>query len=544
MIALPPVVLYAETHYRPRFTCSLLKRRRPEILADAPFRVEPFSDIPVVCLVKDADLHPILLESITFTVSYPDGHVEATIAVLGEVVNGSLWSRLFWLTAPDAGVYIIDVDFQLACRGRRLKVHNDNYVGTSHKGYVVRKADDCLPCVPRWHYGETHLHSSYTLDEMEFGAPIGMAARVARSVGLSWMCVTDHSYDFRDTAGSRESPPPSWQNLLREVEEANRDVSGFTVLAGEEISCGSEGRNVHLTAIGLGRFIPGDGDSLNRGLGASPNLSVEEVLRLVAEQGGISLACHPLERPPALQRLLLRRGAWATRDLTREGLSGWLIWNGEISEGLLRAEKLWVEELLRGKRICIAGGNDAHGNFNRFRQIRIPLLKIAESQSQILGAVRTCIHSDSPISTRTVTDALRAGRSIVTDGPFVIFEVVTPPGDESRADTSGRASPGTTVSERVTQIGGTVWTGGGVLRLSGLTTAEHGRFSSVVVYRGDIGARNETVEQRIFRPQSIFREQVPFAAVGPGYFRIEAITESGRRCLTNPLWVNPPSVEP
>ncbi len=54
---------YAEIHYT-FFRYSLINRRYPELITDAPWRVDPGESIPIVCLVKDADQFPIKLKRI------------------------------------------------------------------------------------------------------------------------------------------------------------------------------------------------------------------------------------------------------------------------------------------------------------------------------------------------------------------------------------------------------------------------------------------------------------------------------------------------
>jgi len=51
-----PLFLYAETHYRFPYFFSLLRKNEPEIIADAPHRIEPGSPLPILILIKDAHL--------------------------------------------------------------------------------------------------------------------------------------------------------------------------------------------------------------------------------------------------------------------------------------------------------------------------------------------------------------------------------------------------------------------------------------------------------------------------------------------------------
>ena len=58
---IPTVLLYAELHFRFKWTGSRYFQKEPEILADLPIRIEPENDIPILLIIKDAHLYPIIL---------------------------------------------------------------------------------------------------------------------------------------------------------------------------------------------------------------------------------------------------------------------------------------------------------------------------------------------------------------------------------------------------------------------------------------------------------------------------------------------------
>ena len=58
------VYSYAEIHYT-FFRYSLINRRYPEVIADAPWRVDAGEPIPIVCIIKDADQFPVKLKKVT-----------------------------------------------------------------------------------------------------------------------------------------------------------------------------------------------------------------------------------------------------------------------------------------------------------------------------------------------------------------------------------------------------------------------------------------------------------------------------------------------
>ncbi len=73
----PFILSYAETHYRFKYFFSLYKKSEPEIIADAPHRVDPDKPYPVMLLIKDADRYPIDLCSVKLTIYHNAGKVHS-----------------------------------------------------------------------------------------------------------------------------------------------------------------------------------------------------------------------------------------------------------------------------------------------------------------------------------------------------------------------------------------------------------------------------------------------------------------------------------
>lgn len=518
------LLLYAEMHYAPRLLFSLLKKNQPEILADVPRRVEPSTDVPVLCLIKDADRYPIALAGIELRIAYPSGRTERIpFDMKREPIQDRVWTRVLSFSPLEPGAVSVHVTFRLR-RGRRTHiVHNDNYRGTSHAPLIVRVAENPLPRSPGWHYGEAHLHTIYSSDQVEFGAPPFETALLARAMGLDWMAITDHSYDLDDRPGHpwrNTSDPPLWEAMKADVERIHRHLNGFVALPGEEISCGTAtARNVHLLAYGLETYIEGAGDSMERGLDATPDLTIPEVLARIQRQCGVGYAAHPVEAPPFAQRLILRRGIWKPEDLRENGLSGLQIWNGGRTTGFLEGKRTWIDLLLAGKHLMVGGGSDAHGNFNRFRQISVPLLKMVEHTDQTFGSVRTALWLPSGPSRQSVLGALRTGASVITDGPFLTFTV--------GGDGNVRAG-----------IGETIRAGGLWVEVTSSTTDEFGSFDDVVLYLGELHRRQE---RSLWRGRAAPGGPIPIRTDGPCYLRMEGTTSKGKLCLTNPIWIEDPA---
>ena len=519
------LMLYAETHYTFRYLGSFLKKREPEILADAPFRIEPNQHLPVLCIIKDAHLFPVELLHVATRVVYPSGHVAKRTFPFHTRVADPFWHTVLDLEPVEYGRITLDVAFCARVKDQERLIRNDNFRTASHAPLSVYASSQSLPNAPGWCFGEPHCHTVYSRDQVEFGAPVAATAHLARAIGLGWMAVTDHSYDLDDTPDDplgHDPMLPLWYQMKAEVSRENREHPEFVTLVGEETSCGNErGRNVHLLALGTHGFVEGQGDSAERWFRTRPQHSAQEALQRIRQDGGVAFAAHPAEPTPFFQWLLLHRGRWAPTDLANPLLHGMQIWNGTNSSGLETGRTRWIRLLLDGHKKHILGGSDAHGNFNRFRQIGVPFVSIRESDHHLFGSVRTGLFVGDNLIHQAVFDALRRGHSIVTDGPFVGLAL------------KGQPALGTA-------IGRSFHSGDLVLRVQGMTTDEFGGWDEIVLYQGDLQRKEESIPIRWKGCQlaTSFQREVPIAAPTPGYVRAEARTVTGRFCMTNPIWTD------
>lgn len=517
-------MLYAETHYTFRYLGSLLKLREPEILADAPLRIEPDTRLPVLCVIKDAHRFPVQLNQISLKALYASGRLDEHPFPFHAHVAQPLWHTVLDFAPREQGPVTVDVAFHVRTGGRERLIRNDNYRTASHAPLRVLVSPESLPRAPGWFYGEPHCHTIYSNDQVEFGAPVGATVTLAQAMGLDWLAVTDHSYDLDDLPDSPLARDPDltlWHRMQGDVEQANQAHPGFVALAGEEVSCrNGRARNVHLLALGTRRFIEGSGDSAERWFSTRSECTAPEVIEEVHRDGGVAYAAHPSEPTPFLEWLLIRRGRWGPRDLAHPLLSGLQIWNGEHSRGFQAGRHEWVRLLLAGHKKHILAGNDAHGNFNRFRQIGVPFVSIRESNRQVLGRVRTGLFLGERPTQQTVLAALRHGSSIVTDGPFLALSL------------KGGRDPGTA-------IGRTLDGHASPLRIEGRTTQEFGAWDEVVLHYGRPHARQEAPLLHLGGTDltARFEREVSLGSLEPGYVRAEAHTVTGRLCLTNPVWI-------
>ena len=521
------LLLYAETHYSFKGIYSRLKKDEPEIIADLPHRLKPGAALPLLLLIKDADRYPILLHSVQVELSC--GAVRQNLNFnFGADIDKNLWENILEIT-PDKhfhGPCQADVTIHFTRNGKRRVVKNDNYAGTSHTLLKVYIAEEPLPKTSGWYFGEFHCHSSYTSDQVEFGAPLEATARLAQSMGLSFFCATDHSYDLDDEPTNYLKNDPQltkWKALQEEIAHFNSNNPNFVIVPGEEVSAGNhKNRNVHFLILNHPEFIPGAGDSAEKWLRTQPDLSISEILNRI-NSGAVAFAAHPGTRPPFLEWLLVRRGKWELNDCSDPRLRGLQIWNGS-ENGLQEGKQLWIKLLLQGKRIFISGGNDAHGNFNRFRQIGFPFFTMREHHEHLFGQVRTGVFMENGLALDAIVEACKHGRMIVTNGPFVNMWV--------KNENDEIARLGDSISGNEFQIA-----------INCLSSPEFGPLKELRIYQGDLITRQEKLLKLETRFPSSFRlyeEMTMDKEPNPIYIRAELVSErEGKRflCLTNPIWI-------
>ncbi len=521
--------LYAEIHYRFRWIPSRYYLEEPEILADAPARLEPDRDLPVLLLIKDAHRFPITLERVEVRLYGGEGPERTHRFSFNQPLKQPWWHRLLWLPRhfDDRGRRRLEIRIVYQCRGRARQVLQDNYRLGDRRPFSVFFAAEPLPGFPGFLSGDLHTHSSFTSDQVEFGAPPEAVAPLARACGLQFCAVTDHSYDLDDLPEDYLRNDPQlrkWKELHRAVRQINREMEEFVMIPGEEISCGNHRRrNVHLLALNLQRYVPGAGDSAEKWLRTAPDRQIEEVLTR-AEPGALYFAAHLGEAPPWLQKILLGRGRWQAEDIRHPGLKGLQIWNGGEND-IPAAEKLWTDSLLRGLRLTAVAGSDAHGNFNRYRQIRMPhLIFDNREQFHLFGMHRTLVRAPNGVQLPGLLAALQAGNAALSSGPAVRLRAIC-------------------AGEKPIEMGGTLRQRDARILVEAVSTPEFGPLESIRLILGrSAAAAEETLREiRLFPPGFAYRTALPLPEIERGYVRAEARcvgwSHGSGRALTNPIWI-------
>ena len=528
-------LLYAETHYRFKYFFSYLKQSEPEILADIPHRLEPSSPLPILLLIKDSDRFPITLDSVKIELRQNASIVHTSDHALYTRITDKIWWKVLAIPFDNEireifGHIDVDVHIRYTIGGVQYSSKNDNHKTSSKKSLRFYRSEQALPTLAGWIQGDTHTHSSYTDDQVEFGAPIGASVELSKAMGLTYFCVTDHSYDLDDRVDNfliNDPELPKWKLQQKEIEEINLENEHFAVVRGEEVSCfNSANRNVHLLLWGTKKFFAGSGDGAEKWFRTKAEHTIRDIL-VKKERSVVAYAGHPTEPAPFFQWLLIKRGTWGLDDMDHDGLAGVQVLNGEINHAFFKGMEYWVTLLLRGKRIFIAAGNDAHGNFNRFKQIGIPFFTIREHDRQLFGKMRTALQVPSTTEA-AILESLQLGHSVITSGPLVIFSVINESGE--------RAAIGERIRGARLKI-----------HIQGTTTNEFGAFSELRIIAGTIGTTQETVRiKREFLGSFAIDSSYNFEILRSkslSYLRIEACTFQAHIkgaigfCYTNPIWI-------
>lgn len=522
------IFLYAETHYKFKYFFSYLRKPEPEIIADAPFRINPDERFPILLLVKDAHLYPCTIHSVKAILRFLESElppIEYNLLTANSLINEKWWWKIFWLDAPKNfyGLIEVDIIITVSVNGKQKTILNDNYRTSSHKPLQIYIAETPLPTLKSLYLGEMHSHSSYTEDQVEFGAPVEPTTILGKAIGLSFAAITDHSYDLDDDPDNylkNHPEQPKWRSFLQDAK--NFSNNEFTILYGEEVSCrNSLDKNVHMLVLNNENFIPGSGDGAEKWFYTRSENSIVDIVSN-AQPDTLIIAAHPCDNVSFVQSLLLNRGQWTLNDFLSENIHGIQFINGTLTNGFSKGYNLWVKLLLQGARLALFAGNDAHGNFNRYRQLKIPFFLLHESSMQIFGKMRTGIFASTNSRTELI-NASKAGRTIVTDGPVVNISFA---------------------NESDTIIGSIIARKNTEFSIVARSTKEFGSLDNMLIYAGKIGSNKEEI---IYSTHNIggydYRLQ-KYLTIDPyDYIRLELYTNKNgydkehHFCLTTPVWI-------
>jgi hypothetical protein len=514
---------YTELHIQK----NMYPKKEPDVISDTVTRTAKPGPVPVLLIIHHSDIFPVELKGVVISAEFEGGTAPTSKEIqYGLRLKQLSWHDLQYADIPPGytGAATISVTFNMKARGGdELTIRNNNLRGLKHAPMKVLVGAPPLPREDGWLYGDTHIHTLYTENQVEFGSPLPVTAEMADAFGLDWLAFTDHSFDLDDVEGDTVKNDPElkkWGKMLADVAEARRKHPGVTFLPGEELSCGSaEEKNVHMIVLNTEKFHVGNGDGHENG--NQPDLPCAKVTAELPDTAA-AFAAHPITDISAVEIYLIKRGNWSLDDMSAPGLTGLEAWNHDQhpkKEGF----DAWVKLLLEGKRKYLVGGTDAHGDFSIE-----PGNAGYEDVSQLpFGNIRTAVYLPGvkKPSAEQVIAALRAGRAIATSGPFANIMLKNSKG----------ASAG---------IGGDISGGPIAADVEALSSSEFGPVAKVRVLLGGIGAPEEKViaeftDKDISGGMKAMKTVAVPGDVKTGYVRVEAYSQLDGvtfDAYTNPVW--------
>ena len=526
-----PFFLYAEIHHKRAIFPNFLWNDEPEIVADFPHRVDyGIKNIPFVLNIKDADKWPIILKNVDVKILFP-GEKYIKNLFSGELlVKERIFQKLFLLEREFfyAGEYPVIVEIRYFLNGKERVIENHNYKTLQHKLWYINFASEKLPKFEDIYYGDIHYHSVYSDDDVEFGQSLDNTTVFAKAMGLSFMAITDHSYDLDDIEGkwhTEDKELKKWHKLQDEVDKINNNEISFSLIRGEELSCGNvKNRNVHMLVLGNRKFYYGCGDSTDHPFKTKPKTAVKDVSKEY-----LLVAAHPFEGYSFLPYIFLRRGKWEKEDL--EYVDGLQFYNGVRNKGFERGKKEWIKLLLEGKKKFVFAGTDAHGDFNRAIKVKIPFLKIVSNDKQIAGRVKTAVLSEKTPNEKILLKRMKAGHHFITDGPALEIEFSRNEEKYIMGDTVifKKDSKKQVYLEKKDSNCGKI-------KIKAKSSDEFGKINLIKIFIGYIGAKTENIFKSFTPNELDFSENIPFCFNKNCYMRCEAETDKGKIAITNPIF--------
>ncbi len=456
-----------------------------------------------------------------------------------------------------------------------------------------------LPSLPGWYRGDPHYHSGYTDNPAERGYPLDVTRQAALDAGLHWMLLSDHSTDLDAAKYAQELQDVKKYRdgrflFIRGEEvtvasEKPEDMDTLHMLAFPDPDDPDKGFPDPADPSNV-VFHSGDGGP------GSPGLPLGATLKRIVAAGGFAYAAHPDDPISPI----LRGGTW---DLNADylapggkslqpGLVGLEPWNRGTTETADSAhdpycerphenpqscfkpdpdaneynrlekgfKESWFPLLRRGLessgppgaappfKVFIAAGSDAHGDLDY--EATMDAVDFTRSLSRLtgyaennhLGAVWTVVECLQGMGPRggNVLRALRAGRSVLSNGPLLIagFDM----NHNGSLDDPQDIKIGQQIVASTAQLP--------PLMLEWVTSEEFGPLVSLRLFTGTAKGEAKPMEIPIPAQKALASGGlVPVDLTGRlgaleghwGYVRLEARTRNSAgadfRCYTNPIWI-------
>jgi hypothetical protein len=202
------------------------------------------------------------------------------------------------------------------------------------------------------------------------------------------------------------------------------------------------------------------------------------------------------------------------------GLDALQILNGDNISLLKAGIDFWKRLLMDGQKVGIVAGSDSHGNFNCFRQISIPFLKMVFSRNHLFGSVKTGVRLDK-FTLTSLLDGIRNHQTVISNGPFACLHI---PGNETLG--IGNTIKRNSISQLI---------------VSAESTSEYGFWNEVSLFWGNCKNRHE-IKQSLTLGESSYTVEFDIQSIPEqsDYVRLEAYSSRESLtyfCITSPIWM-------
>ena len=524
---IPTITLYAELHYKFRLTGSRYYINEPEILTDTPIRIEAEKSIPIFLVIKDSDKYPIILYNIIISIYKSEKLITSKKINYQKKIDLPWWESVNYIEDSSiTGNIKIDIKINYNINNSDKNCYIHNYPHSNHECLNTYVSKYNYPKDKNTVYGDLHYHTNLTEDMVEFGASLKSTLIASEMSGLDFYCNTDHSYDLDDMEGSwteRDPELKKWNKSRKDIKTLNQDINYTSyIVPSEELSLHNiKGRNIHALVLNNSKFIPGSGDSAEKPFNFHSDYNTKTI-DSVLEKNSLCIAAHPFVPVPFLQWLFVKRGSWNIEDIKNNAISGLQILNGSRDKGFLDGYKIWINLLLKGYKKYIYAGNDAHGNFNIYRQIKIPMINLHEKKEQVFGHFRTgvLINDDKNKNVTNTINSLKKGNCFLTNGPFLNIEIID--------------------KKKVFNMGSTLKANNCSMKISVISNPEFGKIQIIKVIRGAINSNSEEnycVIENLSKYK--FSKKIDIENHSDCYYRCEVVlVDENIFAMTNPIWIN------
>jgi len=341
-----------------------------------------------------------------------------------------------------------------------------------------------FPWPAGWYGGDVHYHSMYTNNIAEWGAPLPAVSASAEAMGLHWLTVTDHSCDLDETGDGTWSYATHWWEYTLQtpagiqtfVRNAQNGGSSWGGLGSDVALLDSPAQRLYRgVEINLASVDPDSWAETLHCLFYNPDYIHSPLCGAIGERPvspsltsglaqlaptGFAYAAHPgndLGGEWGGIDVTVNGTAWGDEDISTalqySGFAGLQVFNtrqtlhsydqfdpwadfdagsaytesDRYPDELLAGLALWDDAIAQGlgddppRKVFIAGGSDAHGDFNFASHLGLDDYATDNAMGKVQTVVPV-IGAYGPGNLPPMSELLaayRAGRGVATDGPFV-----------------------------------------------------------------------------------------------------------------------------